>query len=32
MAVRFKYYSAWSLGMVAMNATGLTYNPEEING
>lgn len=23
---RFKYYSAWSLGMLGMNATGITYN------
>lgn len=29
MGARFKYYSAWSLGMVGFNATGLTYNPEE---
>lgn len=28
MGARFKYYAAWSLGMVAMNATGLTYNPK----
>jgi hypothetical protein len=25
-AFRFKYYSAWSLGMLGMNATGITYN------
>jgi hypothetical protein len=25
-AFRFKYYSAWSLGMISMNATGITYN------
>lgn len=28
VGVRFKYYSAWSLGMVSMNATGITYNPK----
>jgi len=28
MGCRFKYYAAWSLGMVAMNSTGLTYNPK----
>ncbi len=27
-AFRFKYYSAWSLGMLGMNATGITYNPK----
>lgn len=25
---RFKYYAAWSLGMVAVHATGLTNNPK----
>jgi hypothetical protein len=25
---RFKYYAAWSLGMVSVHATGLTYNPK----
>lgn len=25
-AFRFKYYTAWSLGMIGMNATGITYN------
>lgn len=28
MGCRFKYYSAWSLGMMAMNASGITYNPK----
>ena len=28
-AFRFKYYSAWSLGMLSMNATGITYNAEK---
>ncbi len=28
-AFRFKYYAAWSLGMVSMNATGITYNVEK---
>jgi hypothetical protein len=28
MGVRFKYYLAWSLGMIGMNASGLTYNPK----
>ena len=27
IGVRFKYYSAWSLGMIGMNASGITYNP-----
>jgi hypothetical protein len=27
-AFRFKYYSVWSLGMVGMNAIGITYNPK----
>jgi hypothetical protein len=27
IGVRFKYYLAWSLGMMGMNATGITYNP-----
>ncbi len=30
-AFRFKYYSAWSLGMLSMNATGITYLPENDN-
>lgn len=25
-AFRYKYYSAWSLGMLGMNATGITFN------
>lgn len=25
---RFKYYSAWSLGMIGMNVTGITFNPD----
>jgi len=28
LGVKFRYYSAWSLGMVGMNAIGITYNPE----
>jgi hypothetical protein len=28
-AFRFKYYSAWSLGMLSMNATGITYDSEK---
>ena len=28
IGVRFKYYTAWSLGMVAMHATGFTTNPQ----
>jgi hypothetical protein len=28
MGVRFKYYLAWSLGMIGMNASGLTSNPK----
>lgn len=31
MATRFKYYAAWSLGMIAMHATGFTYNPQHEN-
>ena len=27
-AFRFKYYSAWSLGILGMNAIGITYNPK----
>lgn len=28
MATRFKYYAAWSIGMVGMHATGFTYHPQ----
>lgn len=27
IGARFKYYSVWSLGMISVNATGITYNP-----
>lgn len=29
IGARFKYYSAWSLGMIGVNATGITYNPKK---
>jgi hypothetical protein len=28
LSIRFKYYTAWSLGMISMNASGITYNPQ----
>jgi hypothetical protein len=28
MGARFKYYAAWSLGMVGVHASGLTFNPK----
>lgn len=28
IGLRFKYYTAWSLGMVSMHATGFTTNPK----
>ena len=28
IGARFKYYSAWSLGMLSMNASGITHNPK----
>lgn len=28
IGARFKYYSAWSLGMISMNASGITHNPK----
>lgn len=27
VGTRFKYYTAWSVGMVALHATGFTFNP-----
>ena len=27
--IEFKYVSAWSLGMMSMRASGITYNPEK---